>query len=107
MVTQTNGSSYQLTLKIGPGNDGTYVGSWQLTTFNCTGVLYLESGGGPLELQQITDFNANDECYAHDTFDVTLQGSDLAYQIIGATQVNGQFFAGNPTLATGILSPTG
>lgn len=105
MVTQFNGSSFQLTLKVGAGSVGNTVGSWQLPTFNCSGILNLESGGGPLELQQVTEFNGNGSCYSHCTIDVTLQGSDLAYQIIGATSVSGEFFEGDPTLATGTLSP--
>jgi hypothetical protein len=108
VVTQSVGNPYELTLKIGSGGVGSAIGSWQVPTLNCTGVVYLESGGGPLELQQVTDLNANDLCYAHFTADVTLQGSDLSYQIIGATSVNGQFYNGDQTpLATSTLSPTG
>ena len=66
----------------------------------------LESGGGPLQLRQETTFNGNGDCYSHSTTNVTLQGSDLAYQTIGATTTNGQFFDGDPTLNSGTLSPT-
>jgi hypothetical protein len=70
--------------------------------------VYLESGGGPLELQQQTELNANDLCYAHFTADVTLQGSDLSYEIIGATSVSGQFYNGDQTpLAASMLSSAG
>jgi hypothetical protein len=104
VVTQANGSAFQLTLKIGSGSVGANVGSWQLPTFNCSGLLTLESGGGPLQLYQETTFNGAGECYAHFTANVTLQGSDLNYEIIGATEVNGQFFAGDPSLASGDLT---
>jgi len=108
VVTQSVGNPYQLTLKIGSGGVGNAIGSWQVPTLNCTGVVYLESGGGPLELQQVTDLNANDLCYARFTADVTLEGSDLSYQIIGATSVSGQFYNGAQTpLATSTLTSTG
>jgi hypothetical protein len=101
-VTQSNGTSFQLTLKIGSGSVENAIGSWQLPTFNCSGILILESGGGPLELYQETTFNGNGECYAHFTSDIALQGSGLGYQIIGGTSTSGQFFSGN--LASGDLS---
>jgi hypothetical protein len=104
VITEPSGTSYQLTLKIGSGSVNNAVGSWQLPTFNCSGILILESGGGPLQLYQETTFNGNGGCYAHFTSDVALQGSDLSYQIIGGTTTSGEFTAGDPTLGSGDLS---
>jgi hypothetical protein len=104
VVTQPNGTSFQLTLKIGSGAVGADVGSWQLPTYNCSGLLTLESGGGPLQLYQETTFNGAGECYAHFTANVTLQGSDLDYQIIGATNLSGEFFSGDPSLGSADLT---
>lgn len=104
VVTQSNGSPYQITLKIGAGSVGDLVGSWQLPTFNCSGTIDLNSGGGPLELFQNTNFNGDGECYSHFTSNVTLQGSSLVFEIIGATSQSGVFSAGDPTLASGTLS---
>jgi hypothetical protein len=104
VVTQPNGTSFQLTLKIGSGSVGAGVGSWQLPTYNCSGLLILESGGGPLQLYQETTFNGAGECYAHFTANVTLQGSDLDYQIIGATTLSGEFLPGDPSLGSADLT---
>jgi hypothetical protein len=106
VVTQSNGSPYQITLKIGAGTVGNGIGSWQLPTFNCSGIIDLDSGGGPLELHLDTTFNGDGGCYSHFTSDVTLQGSSLDFEIIGATSTSGVFSAGNPTLASGTLSQT-
>jgi hypothetical protein len=106
VITQSDGNPYQITLKIGAGTVGNLVGSWQVPTFNCSGTIDLDSGGGPLELFQDTTFNGEGDCYSHFTSNVTLQGSSLSFEIIGATSTSGAFFAGDPTLATGTLSPT-
>lgn len=106
VVTQLNGTSYQITLKIGTGNVGNLIGSWQLPTFDCSGTIDLNSGGGPLEIYQDTTFNGEGECYSHFTSNVTLQGSSLSFEIIGGTSTSGVFTAGDPTLASGTLSPT-
>ncbi len=105
VVTQSNNVSYQLTLKIGAGSVGTGVGSWQIPIFGCSGVLVLESGGGPLVVRQNTTFNPNLQCFSQVEGTVTLQGSSgLTYQILGATTTNGQFIKGNPVLGSGTLT---
>jgi len=104
-VSQSNDVSYQLTLKIGPGNVGTAVGSWQVPTFGCSGELDLESGGGPLELRQGTTFNPTLQCFSQFEVSVTLQGAGLDYQILGVTTTNGEFIKGNPVFGTATLSP--
>jgi hypothetical protein len=106
VVTQSNGPPFQITLKIGAGSVGDLIGSWQLPTFNCSGTIGLNSGGGPLQLYQATNFNGAGECYSHFTSSVALQGSSLIFEIIGATSTSGVFSAGNPTLAFGTLSPS-
>ncbi len=105
VVTQSNNATYQLTLKIGAGSVGTGVGSWQVPIFSCSGVLVLESGGGPLVLRQNTTYNPSLQCFSKFEVTVTLQGSSrLTYQILGATTTNGQFINGNPVLGSGTLT---
>ena len=105
VVTQSNNVSYSLTLQIGSGNVGNAVGSWKVPVFGCSGELDLESGGGPLEMRQVTTFNPNDECFSQFEISVSLQGSDLDYEIKAITTVSGQFVNGNPTLGAATLSP--
>ncbi len=88
--------SYSLTSKIGSGSVGAAVGSWQVPVFGCSGELDLESGGGPLELRQITTFNPGEQCISQFEVDVSLQGSDLDYEIIAVTTVSGQFCQREP-----------
>lgn len=103
-VNQSNGVSYSLTLKIGSGSVGAVVGSWQVPTYGCSGELDLESGGGPLEMRQVTTFNPNLQCFTQFEISVALQGGNLEYEILAVTNTSGQSFSGNP-FGTATLSP--
>lgn len=105
LVTQADTPSYSLTLQIGTGNIGNAVGSWQIPLFGCSGELYLESGGGPLEMRQVTTFNPGLKCYVQFEIAVSLHGDNLGYVIKAITMTSGQFVNGNPVIGDATLAP--
>ncbi|MEV4110434.1 hypothetical protein [Nonomuraea sp. NPDC049695] len=80
--------SYNTTLTITPGSLTAMVGQFTTNGGQCRGLLYLESGGGPVVLRLSTTYNVG-SCSVLADVKLTLSGDDeLDYELVGAQFAN-------------------
>ncbi|MEV0235339.1 hypothetical protein [Nonomuraea sp. NPDC050786] len=80
--------SYNTTLTITSGSLTAMVGQFTTNGGQCRGLLYLESGGGPVVLRLSTTYNVG-SCSVLADVKLTLRGDDeLDYELVGAQFAN-------------------
>ncbi|MEV1172727.1 hypothetical protein [Nonomuraea sp. NPDC049784] len=94
--------SYNTTLTITSGSLTAMVGQFNTNGGQCRGLLYLESGGGPVVLRLSTTYNVG-SCSVLADVKLTLNGDDeMDYELVGAQFVNGYVNQPSPP-ARGVL----
>ena len=73
------GGTFEASMNLNSGNDGSQVGVFQNDTGDCQGDIYLTSGGGPLSLRIVTTSNPFNYCVSLAFAQVTLTSGGLHF----------------------------